>query len=128
MAPQSDDDEREKPLDPAMERVRRKLVRFVGINLGLLFLALMAVVAAIVYRAGRTETPPAAAVPELPLPAGAVLGGEIALPRGARVEGHAVSGARLSLHVQFDGGQSAIFVYDMAQGRMIGRFDIRPER
>ena len=46
-----DDENEEKPLDPAMERVRRRLVRFVGINLGLLFIALMAVVVAIVYRA-----------------------------------------------------------------------------
>ncbi|PDQ22485.1 fimbrial protein, partial [Mesorhizobium sanjuanii] len=32
---------REKPLDPEVESVRRKLVRFMAINLGLLFLALM---------------------------------------------------------------------------------------
>ena len=44
------DDEKEKPLDPAVEKVRRKLVRFVAINLGLLFIALMAVVAALVYK------------------------------------------------------------------------------
>ena len=124
----SDDDEREKPLDPAVERVRRKLVRFVAINLGLLFLALMAVVVAIVYRANRAETPPTAAVPELPLPADAAAYGEIALPPGARVLGHALSGSRLSLHVQTGDGASAIFLYDVAQGRMVGRFDIRQER
>ena len=44
------DDEKDKPLDPAVEKVRKKLVRFVAINLGLLFLALMAVVGAIVYK------------------------------------------------------------------------------
>ena len=125
MAHPLDDEERDKPLDPAVERVRRKLVRFVAINLGLLFLALMAVVAAIVYRANRLETPPAAAAPELPLPAeGVVAHGEIALPEGARIIGHALSGGRLSLHAELAGGGRAIFVYDMAEGRMIGRFDI----
>ena len=44
------DNDDEKPLDPAAERVRRKLVRFMAINLGILFLALMAVVAALVYK------------------------------------------------------------------------------
>ena len=47
----------DKPLDPAVERVRRKLVRFMAINLGLLFAALMAVVAAVVYKAGQTPAP-----------------------------------------------------------------------
>ena len=41
-------DEEEKPLDPNVEKVRRKLVRFMGINLGLLFLALMAVVSGVI--------------------------------------------------------------------------------
>ena len=51
MAAPHDDDEDEKPLDPAVENVRRKLVRFIVINLGILFVALMAVVLALVYRA-----------------------------------------------------------------------------
>lgn len=123
-----DNDDQEKPLDPAVERVRRKLVRFVAINLGLLFLALMAVVAAIVYRAGRIETPPAIAISELPAPDdGVVAHGQIALPEGAHVLGHALSGGRLSLQVELAGGVRAIFVYDMAQARMIGRFDIVTE-
>lgn len=129
MANPSDDEEREKPLDPAVERVRRKLVRFVAINLGLLFLALMAVVVAIVYRASRTETPPVAAAPELPLPAeGATAYSEIMLPQGARIVSHSLSGGRLSLHAQLADGAGVIFVYDMAQGRMVGRFELRQER
>ena len=55
------DNDDEKPLDPAAERVRRKLVRFMAINLGILFLALMAVVAALVYKS-MTVPPEAPAV------------------------------------------------------------------
>ena len=80
------DDEDEKPLDPAVENVRRKLVRFVGINLALLFLALMAVVAAIVYKS-RTQGPAPAAISasEIPTnpPPGGFLEGDIALTLGA---------------------------------------------
>jgi hypothetical protein len=47
----------DEQLDPATERVRRKLVRFMAINLGILFVALMAVVIAIVYRAFWSEDP-----------------------------------------------------------------------
>jgi hypothetical protein len=125
-----DDDEREKPLDPAVERVRGKLVRFMIINLGLLFLALMAVVVAIVYRAGNRPPPPVAAAPELPLPAqgevmgGGVTGGDIVLPEGARIAGHALSGSRISLDVLLKDGGRAIYVYDTTTRAMVGRFDI----
>ena len=71
------DDEEEKPLDPAVEKVRKKLVRFVAINLGLLFVALMAVVGAIVYKA-RTERRRRRRrrrSSDIPVPAGSVAGG-----------------------------------------------------
>lgn len=120
------DDEQEKPLDPAVERVRRKLVRFVAINLGLLFLALMAVVVAIVYRASRVEEAVPVAASELPRPAdGAMLEGEIALPRGARIVSHALSGSVLSLQLQLADGARAILLYDTARGETIGRFAVR---
>ena len=119
-----DDDDQEKPLDPAVEKVRRRLVRFIAINLGILFLALMAVVGALVYRATRVETPPKAPS-ELQVPAGTAAYGEISLPQGARVTGHALSGSRISLYVDLADGSRSIFVYDMAEGRMVGRFDIK---
>ena len=127
MAGPYDDEEQEKPLDPAVERVRRKLVRFVIINLGILFLALMAVVAAIVYRASRSDAPPPVATPELPFPAeGEILRGEIALPAGSRIAGHSLSGSQLTLEVELEGGRRAFFIYDTAAGRMVGRFDVVP--
>ncbi|TIT86625.1 MAG: fimbrial protein, partial [Mesorhizobium sp.] len=44
MARPIDEEDEEKPLDPAAEKVRRKLIRFMIVNLGLLFLALMVVI------------------------------------------------------------------------------------
>lgn len=125
MAATAQDDGEDKPLDPAVERVRRKLIRFMAVNLGLLFVALMAVAVAIVYRAGSTPEPPATAVPELPAPApGEVARGEIALPQGARIAGHALSGTRISLDLVLADGGRAILIYDTAAGRVVGRFDI----
>ena len=125
MAGAADEDEREKPLDPAVERVRGKLVRFMLINLGLLFVALMAVVIAIVYRAGGKDTPPVAAVPELPAPApGEMLAGDIVLPEGARIAGHALSGSHISLDLLLKDGGRAIYIYDTASRSLVGRFDI----
>ena len=60
------DDKDEKPLDPAAERVRRKMVRFMGINLGILFAAVMAVVLALVYKSVSTAPETPGEVSELP--------------------------------------------------------------
>lgn len=119
------DDEQDKPLDPAVENVRRKLVRFIVINLGILFIALMAVVVALVYRATRVSETVPATISELPMPAGeGVISGTLSLPSGARVLDHAMEGSLLSLRVELASGAEAILLYDIASGRSIGQIDI----
>lgn len=128
MAAPHDDDEDEKPLDPAVENVRRKLVRFIVINLGILFVALMAVVVALVYRATQVGEDRSAPVSELPVPSeGGLLEGRIDLPRGARVVDHSLSGNILSLMVEL-GDARAIHLYDMTSGRLVGRFTLPEAR
>lgn len=124
--PAIDDDKDEKPLDPAVERVRRKLVRFVGINLGLLFLALMAVALAIVY---KSRTPEAAnrEISEIPATAGAPIEADIVLPAGARILSQSLSGNRITLHAELAAGDQTIFLYDMAERRVIGRFAVKAQ-
>lgn len=125
MATPINDETDEKPLDPAVERVRRKLLRFVAINLGLLLVAVMAVIGAIVYKwepgAAREAGDEAVSAPE-----GEMLTGEIVLPAGARILSHSLSGNRLTLHAE-TGGAGSIFIYDIAERRIIGRFDLRSE-
>jgi hypothetical protein len=116
--PIAEEDE-EKPLDPAAEKVRRKLIRFMIINLGLLFLALMVVIGALVYKARN------APVSDVQIPAGAPLSGDIVLPVGAKVVSQSLSGNRLSIDAELADGGRAIFVYDIAERRMIGQFPIR---
>jgi hypothetical protein len=129
MARPPDDETEEKPLDPAAERVRRKLVRFMAVNLGILFLALMAVAAALVYRTGRSE-PETAIVPPsaVPSPAeGATLTGDIDLPDGARLLSQSLSGNRILLDAELADGSRALFLYDIAEKRIVGRFTVRAE-
>ena len=128
MARPGDDEQEEKPLDPAVEKVRRKLLRFIAINLGLLFLALMAVLAAVVY---KTRMPDQVAAPgneAVPSPAeGGVIAGDILLPTGARLVSQSLSGNRIALHTELAGGGRAIFLYDFAERRIVGRFDLKSE-
>jgi hypothetical protein len=129
MARPTIDDNEEKPLDPAVEKVRRKLVRFVAINLGLLFLALMAALAAIVYKTNSENEAPAVAGNEVvPSPAeSGVMTGDILLPAGARLVSHSLSGNRITLDAELASGGRAIFLYDIAERRIIGRFDLKSE-
>ncbi len=119
------DEVEDKPLDPAVEKVRRKLLRFVAINLGILFVALMAVVAALVYKSLDADPAvPAQASGEIPVPAGAVLEGEIGIPAGARIVSQGLSGGRISLELELADGSRAIHIYDLAERRTVGRFAI----
>lgn len=124
-----DDDKDEKPLDPAIERVRRKLVRFVAINLGLLFIALMAVVLAIVYKS-RTSTSevPRGEISEIQAPiSGGTLQGDILLPAGAKLLSQSLSGSHISLLAELSDGSQAVFLFDIGEGRVIGRFPVKAQ-
>lgn len=114
MAKPFDDENEEKPLDPAVERVRRKLVRFVAINLGILFAALMAVLIAVVYKTVQTPA----------LPGGELAEAEIALPAGARMVGHGFSDGRISIDAELADGSRTIFLYDLAAQKIVGRYQV----
>ncbi|CDX34539.1 putative fimbrial subunit PilA [Mesorhizobium sp. ORS 3359] len=122
--PVAEEDE-EKPLDPAAENVRRKLVRFMIVNLGLLFLALMVVIGALVYKARNAPVAGPAPAGDVQPPAGAPLSGDIVLPVGAKVISQSLSGNRLSIDAELADGSRSIFVYDIAERRIIGQFAIR---
>lgn len=124
-APQQID--QDEPLDPAVEKLRARLMRFVVINLGILFLALMAVVGALVYRSVSTESAPEISSAGLPLPPeGSTITGEIALPAGANVLSQSLADGRLTLLVE-TGGAREIVVYDIGSARIIARFALVSE-
>ena len=122
--PAAEEDE-EKPLDPEAEKVRRKLIRFMLINLGLLFLALMVVIGALVYKARNAPPAGPSAAGDIQAPAGAPLSGDIVLPVGAKVVSQSLSGNRISIDAELADGSRTIFVYDIAERRIVGRFAIR---
>lgn len=103
------------PLDPAVERVRRKLLRFAIVNIGILFLALALVVAALAWRSVSAAKAPAAFVEA-----------ELALPQGAQVSSHAVSPTEISLFATLPNGAGAVFVFARADGRLVGRYAVTP--
>ncbi|WP_173933604.1 fimbrial protein [Chelativorans sp. Marseille-P2723] len=114
----------EPPLDPAAERVRRRLMRFMIVNLGILFAALMAVVLALVYRSiSPEEATPPDMVGQL-APSAETFSETIELPAGARILSHSAVGNRLSLHLRLQDGTEAIHFYDINGARPLGSFKI----
>ena len=120
------DDPDEKPLDPAMERVRRKMVRLLVISIGIMMAGLMAVLYAIVYKVSQRGEP-AAVSKSASDGSNAVSGGfdaDLALPVGTRVVSHNLSGDRLSVLVEDAGGKQSIHIFDIANRRVLGRVNI----
>ena len=54
--PTPEDAQEEKPLDPAVERVRAKMVRLLAVSMGIMFVSIFAVLAAVIYRINADST------------------------------------------------------------------------
>jgi hypothetical protein len=113
-------DAEDKPLDPAVERVRRRMMRLMAVSVVIMMTGLIAVIGAIVYKlqargdAGAPAAPGAAAIE-----------GRIALPKEARVVSSSLSGGDLLLVVDPGGGQRLQFwVYRIAENRIAAKISI----
>ncbi len=134
MGPVSGQDD-EPPLDPAVERVRRKLVRLLLWSFGIMILGLIAVFSTIVYRINATGPGEQAATTigsQTGALSGELLEAEIELPAGAQIVSTSLDGRHMLVHLTIAGpasGQrvSQLIVVDIADGRIIRRFNL-PER
>jgi hypothetical protein len=109
----------EEPLDPAAERLRRKLTWLLAGSLGVMMLGLIAVFAAIVYRVGGEPAAPAESQGD---PASSV----IALPEGARVVFAGLDENRLLVRVELPDGATRLIVLDPRTGAVQSQVELRP--
>lgn len=117
-----DDGEDDKPLDPAVEKVRRKMVRFFAINIGILMLALMAVLAAIVYKSTRSDNK--AGRVNAVVPNGAPANAALPLAADERIASQSLSGDRLSVLLEKNGMASRIVILDVVSGRILTEIEL----
>jgi hypothetical protein len=117
----------EKPLDPAMEKVRRKMVRLLVISIGVMMAGLMAVLYTLVHKisdrpikavAPVTSEAGFAAIP------GKEIGATIALPTGAQINNQSLSGSRILMDVTLTDGKRQTIIFDVTEQRIIARFDV----
>lgn len=107
------EDEAAAPLDPAMERVRRKMIRLLAVSLGIMFIGLIAVLAGVVYRAAGTAG--------ARLPAGGR--GTIVLPAGAQIRDMALDGERALLRVGVNAADELRLV-DLTSGAVLAIYSL----
>lgn len=122
----SPDDPDDKPLDPEMEKVRRKMVRLLGISIGIMFIGLMAVLGAIVYKFTRPAETGVASSSFAP--ADAPDESQLLLPAGFAVEQVALDGNRIAFYGRGEGGDLRILILDVESGRIVGNHAIGQRR
>ena len=124
--PQSNDDE--KPLDPEVERVRRKLLRFMIVNLAILFVAFAAVIGGFIYKSSHASKRAAGQEAQIRPPSGAdAVSGTIAIPAGARIVSQTLSGKEVLLGLELADGSRSFLFYDLGTGRTLGTYAVKAE-
>ena len=120
------DEQEEKPLDPAMENVRRKMVRLQLVSAGIMGVLLMAVLVTIGYKLTRSSAPAAAPVTAggLAIPSDQPLKAMVNLPAGFVIDNTSLSGAQILFTGRLADGKRKALVFDIAVGRIVADIDI----
>jgi hypothetical protein len=115
-----EDQEEEKPLDPAMENVRRKMVKLQLVSGGIMLVMFMAVLAAIVYKVTQPSGAEQQAVASgLAVPSDQPIVATASLPAGFTVTSTDLSGNQILFYGTTAEGARKALVFDLAVGRII---------
>ncbi|APG92396.1 hypothetical protein [Sinorhizobium americanum] len=127
MTPIEPDEQEDKPLDPAMENVRRKMVRLQLVSAGVMLIMLMAVLGTIVYKLTRSDEAAEATPSAVSVPGDAPLTAIAALPAGFSVSDVALSGSQLLFYGSLPGAEPRAIVFDIKAGRIVADVTVRTQ-
>ena len=113
------DELEEEPLDPATERIRRKMVRLLAVSISIMMVGLLAVLGAIVYRLSEPDTISENGTAGVQTPA-ILPEGRIDLDDGATIESVALDGNRILLQVRTVAGRE-LLLYSLENGQVLAR-------
>ncbi|MET0358130.1 MAG: hypothetical protein ABW055_01710 [Pararhizobium sp.] len=117
------DEQDEKPLDPVMENVRRKMIRLQLVSAGVMLVMLMAVLGAIVYKVTRPSATPSLANTTAGVPSDAPLTATATLPQGFEITGTSLSGGQILFFGTLAGVRKAL-VFDIAANRIVADISV----
>lgn len=112
-------EQQDEPLDPAMEAVRRKMIRLQVVSGAVMFISLMAVFGAVVYKAmGSKAEAPAPAATTMAVPTdGGTISTTASLPEGFVLSGTSYSNGDLLFEGRTANGTRKALVFNVASGR-----------
>jgi hypothetical protein len=116
-------DDSDAPLDPAAERLRRKLARLLLVSGGIMMLGLIAVFGAIVYRLGMLGEERAGSTG---VGADGPVEAAIDVPANGRLIAAELDGGRALLTIQDSGGRLSLLLVDLETGATLGRYTLGP--
>jgi len=112
----------DEPLDPTLERVKRKMMRLLFVSIFILMSGLMAIFGAILY---KSRTPAATATTQNNGTLAADL--DVSLPEGALVENAVLTdGDRLLVTVRMNNGGTQLLVIGLKSGVVLSRVRLQP--
>lgn len=114
------DEQEDKPLDPAMENVRRKMVKLQLVSGGIMLVMFMAVLAAIVYKVTRPDgKEPVLAGAGFAIPSDQPISATANLPAGFNVLSTSLSGGQILFYGEAADGARKALVFDIGVGRIV---------
>ncbi|MDW5314888.1 hypothetical protein [Rhizobium sp. PL01] len=125
MSNQKPVEQEDKPLDPVMENVRRKMVKLQLVSAGVMLVMLMVVLSAIVYKVTRPGKADVAQSVSVTVPGEAPVTAIAALPAGFEVSDVALSGGQILFYGAVAGGDRKAIVFDIAAGRIVADVSVK---
>ncbi|NLR96972.1 hypothetical protein HGP17_08990 [Rhizobium sp. P38BS-XIX] len=116
-------DQEEKPLDPALEKVRRKMIRLQIVSAAVMVVSLMAVFGAVVYKTMKPSAKPVGQAASN-IPSDSPLAVTALLPAGFTVQSTALSGNQVLFYGTLASGQPQAFVFDYSIGRVVATISL----
>jgi len=117
--------EDDKPLDPKVENIRRRMVRLLVLSIGSLLIGLLAVFGSIIYKINQSDDKPASgANPPAIIDTSKTITAKINLPKGARLIASNLDGNHILLTLQLADGKRQLQIYDLQSTRIFAILDL----
>ena len=110
----------DQPLDPAMEKVRRKMIRLQIVSGLVMFISLMAVFGAVVYKAmGPSKTATPTASQSMQVPSDQPVSATASLPQGFTIENVSFANGDMLFYGRLANGTRKALVFNVQTRRFV---------
>jgi len=115
--------EEDKPLDPKVEKIRRRMVRLLVISIGIMMIGLMSVLGAIVYKIGQAGDK-ATPSKNIAIDSNTIISKDIKLPNGASLLAASLDGNRILLRLKLSSGKQQLLIYNMQSAKVFATYNL----